>query len=98
MIDFQDKRRSQVKYLMRIRQRTSSYWSMTFIYPEDKANGTPEISYQCLVEVWHLRSGNIIHQAEGPRPRTIPTAEAWYFLSKWCEQENLDLTQWECYS
>ena len=54
--------------------------------------------YLCLVEVWHLRRGNVVHQAEGPRPRTIPTPEAWYWLGEWCKQERLDLSEWECYS
>ena len=54
--------------------------------------------YLCLVEVWHLRRGNVVHQAEGPRPRTIPTPEAWYWLGEWCKQERLDLNEWECYS
>lgn len=56
------------------------------------------VEYCCLVEVWHLRRGNVVHQAEGPRPRTLPSPEAWYWLAQWCKQENLDLTEWECYS
>jgi hypothetical protein len=56
------------------------------------------VEYMCLVEIWHLRRGNVVHQAEGPRPRTIPSPEAWYWLSQWCKQENLDLAEWECYS
>lgn len=86
-----DNRRSQVKYVSRVRQRMSSFWSMTFIISGD-------VHFQCLVEVWHLRRGNIIHQAEGPRPRTIPSPMAWHFLEKWCDKQKLDLTEWECYS
>ena len=83
---------SQVKYVSRVRQRSSSYWSMTIL----REDGT--LDYECLVEVWHLRRGNVIHQAEGPRPRTIPTPEAWYWLSAWCDEQNLDLSNWNCYS
>ena len=86
-----DNRRSQVKYVSRVRQRMSSFWSMTFVIGGD-------VHFQCLVEVWHLRRGNIIHQAEGPRPRTIPSPMAWHFLEKWCDKQKLDLTEWECYS
>ena len=85
------RRRSQVKYVSRVRQRVSSFWSMTFVIGG-------EVHFQCLVEIWHLRRGSIVHQAEGPRPRTIPTAMAWYFLEQWCEREGLDLTSWDCYS
>ncbi|KAK3276313.1 hypothetical protein CYMTET_15604 [Cymbomonas tetramitiformis] len=51
----QDRRDSQMKYIQRARQRSSSFWSLTFV------RGT-EVEYQCLIEVWHLRRGNIIHQ------------------------------------
>ena len=34
-------------------------------------------------EVWHLRQGHMIRQAEGPRPRTLPGPEAWYWLNVW---------------
>ena len=37
-------------------------------------------------------------QAEGPRPRTIPGAEAWYWLGVWCEREGVNLDSWDCYS
>ena len=86
-----DNRRSQVKYVSRVRQRVSSFWSMTFIINDC-------VHFQCLIEVWHLRQGNVIHQAEGPRPRTIPTPIAWYFLDMWCKKQNLDLSAWDCYS
>ena len=55
-------------------------------------------AYLCLAEVWHLRSGNIIRQAEGPRPRTLPGPEAWYWLDKWCAQEGVSLETWDVYS
>ena len=41
---------------------------------------------------------NEIRQAEGPRPATIPSAEAWYWMDRWCEQEGIDLSTWDCYS
>lgn len=109
-----DRYSSQVKYVSRARQRASSYWSLTLQRersPEEaaaaaaKSNGSNAatstlgpVEYMCLVEIWHLRRGNVVHQAEGPRPRTIPSPEAWYWLDQWCKQENLDLTEWECYS
>lgn len=49
-------------------------------------------------QVWHMRYGNEIRQAEGPRPRTIPSAEAWYWLDVWCQREGVDLSSWDCYS
>ena len=87
-----DRYSSQVKYVSRVRQRASSYWSMTIIRPDG------EVEYLCLIEIWHLRRGNVVHQAEGPRPRTIPTPEAWYWLDKWCKAEDLNLAEWNCYS
>ena len=54
--------------------------------------------YFLLAEVWHLRQGNIIRQAEGPRPRTLPGPEAWYWLDKWCRREGVDLSTWDVYS
>lgn len=84
--------RSQIKYLSRVRNRESSFWSLT-----KQEEGGP-VEHLCLIEVWHLRHGNDIRQAEGPRPRTIPSAEAWYWLDKWCKQENIDLSTWDCYS
>merc|ERR1712070_801589 len=66
----EDRYSSQLKYVQRARQRVSSFWSFTFTYAAD---GKP--NYVLLAEVWHLRSGNIIRQAEGPRPRTIPGPE-----------------------
>ena len=56
------------------------------------------MQYLCLVEVWHTAGGNEIRQAEGPRPRTIPGPEAWYWLNKWCNREGVDLSTWDCYS
>ena len=88
----EDRYTSQIKYVSRVRQRVSSFWSMTFVRPGG------DMDYQCLVEVWHLRRGNVIHQAEGQRPRTLPTPEAWYWLDQWCTAENLDLKEWNCYS
>ena len=52
----------------------------------------------CLLEVWHTARGNEIRQAEGPRPRTIPGPEAWYWMGRWCEREGIDLSTWDCYS
>ena len=49
-------------------------------------------------QVWHLRRGNIIRQAEGPRPRTLPGPEAWYWLERWCAREKVDLSTWDIYS
>mmetsp|Transcript_117740 Transcript_117740/g.375323 ORF Transcript_117740/g.375323 Transcript_117740/m.375323 type:complete len:196 (+) Transcript_117740:379-966(+) len=83
---------SQLKYASRVSDQSSSFWSMT-ILREDGA-----VEHLCLIEVWHLDRGNIIHQAEGVRPRTIPTAEAWYWLVRWCEAEGLDLREWDCYA
>jgi hypothetical protein len=45
-----------------------------------------------------MRDENIIRQAEGPHPRTIPTPEAWYWMDKWCKAEGIDLSTWDCYS
>ncbi len=84
---------SQVKYVMRARQRVSSFWSLTFTYPDER-----EPVYALLAEVWHLREGNIIRQAEGPRPRTLPGPEAWYWLDQWCTREDINLETWDVYS
>lgn len=89
----QDRLDSQLKYVQRARQRVSSFWSFTLSY-----EGEAEPTYILLAEVWHLRSGNEIRQAEGPRPRTLPGPEAWYWLSRWCEQEGVDLSTWDVYS
>jgi len=89
----ENKYRSQVKYISRARQRVSSFWSLT-----KQVDGEKTPQHLCLIEVWHLRSGNIIRQAEGPRPRTIPGPEAWYWLSTWCGREEVDLSTWDCYS
>ena len=91
-----DKPRSQIKYVSRARQRASSFWSLTRSRP--RADGAPRVEHLCLIEVWHLRQGNIIRQAEGLRPRTIPSAEAWYWLEQWCDAEGVDLSTWDCYS
>ncbi len=85
-------RRSQVKYVSRARARVSSFWSLT-----KQEEGGP-VQYLCLVEVWHTARGNEIRQAEGPRPRTIPGPEAWYWMGRWCEREGVDLSTWDCYS
>jgi len=89
----ENKYRSQVKYISRARQRVSSFWSLT---KQSEDDASPQ--HLCLIEVWHLRGGNIIRQAEGPRPRTIPGPEAWYWLEVWCEREGVDLSTWDCYS
>jgi len=83
---------SQAKYLSRARSRVSSFWSLT----KQEAGG--EVEHLCLIEVWHTQGGNEIRQAEGPRPRTIPSAEAWYWMERWCEREGVDLGTWDCYS
>jgi len=83
---------SQLKYVSRARDQSSSFWSMTILREGGR------LEHQCLIEVWHLEDGNIVHQAEGPRPRTIPTAEAWYWLEQWCAAEGLVLDEWDCYS
>ena len=88
---------SQVKYVMRARQRSSSFWSFTLTYDSDD-DDAQEPTYMLLAEVWHLRQGNVIRQAEGPRPRTLPGPEAWYWLGKWCEREGIDLDTWDVYS
>ncbi|KAL1504656.1 hypothetical protein AB1Y20_008436 [Prymnesium parvum] len=88
----EDSRRSQGKYLSRARARVSSFWSLTKQEPE------AAVKHLCLIEVWHLADSNIIRQAEGPRPRTLPSAEAWYWMARWCERENIDLSAWDCYS
>ena len=73
----EDSRRSQVKYLSRARARVSSFWSLTKQLPGGK------VEHLCLIEVWHVADGNIVRQAEGPRPRTIPGGEAWYWMEQW---------------
>lgn len=96
------KRYSQIKYLTRARQRTSSFWSFTLGPPvgeNDKSGWAPDdVKHILLLEVWHLRDGNIVRQAEGPRPRTLPSPEAWYWMVRWCEQNNVDWTTWNHYS
>jgi len=100
----EDNPRSQSKYLVRARRRTSSFWSMTFSRGGGKAGRDGEgasVEFACLVEVWHQAGNrNIIHQAEGNRLLwgTIPSPQAWYFLEQWCAREDLDLDAWECYS
>ena len=89
----EDSRRSQSKYLSRARARVSSFWSLT-----RQAAGATKAEHLCLIEVWHMRDENIIRQAEGPHPRTIPTPEAWYWMDKWCKAEGIDLSTWDCYS
>eukprot|EP00277_Geminigera_cryophila_P001363 CAMPEP_0179428606 /NCGR_PEP_ID=MMETSP0799-20121207/14228_1 /TAXON_ID=46947 /ORGANISM="Geminigera cryophila, Strain CCMP2564" /LENGTH=542 /DNA_ID=CAMNT_0021204169 /DNA_START=141 /DNA_END=1769 /DNA_ORIENTATION=- len=84
---------SQLKYVMRARQRTSSFWSFTFSYEGDE-----EPTHVMLLEIWHLRQGNIVRQAEGPRPRTIPGPEAWYWMVEWCEREGVNWETWDIYS
>ena len=89
----EDSRRSQAKYLSRARARVSSFWSLT-----KQREGAP-VQHLCLIEVWHMGGGrNEIRQAEGPRPRTIPSAEAWYWMERWCDREGVDLSTWDCYS
>ena len=42
-----------------------------------------QVEHLCLIEVWHMGRGrNEIRQAEGPHPRTIPDAEAWYWMDR----------------
>jgi hypothetical protein len=89
----EDKYESQLKYIQRARQRVSSFWSLTYLRPGEAA---PE--HKCLLEVWHLREGDIVRQAEGPRPRTIPSADAFYWLNLWCDANGVDLGTWDCYS
>ena len=88
---------SQLKYVMRARQRSSSFWSFTLTYDDEPAESQQPV-HLLLAEVWHLRQGHIIRQAEGPRPRTLPGPEAWYWLDKWCEREGVDLSTWDVYS
>lgn len=78
---------------MRARQRVSSFWSFTLSDPDNS-----KLEHILLLEVWHLRQGNIVRQAEGPRPRTLPSPEAWYWMKTWCERENIDWTTWDIYS
>jgi len=89
----EDKFDSQLKYIQRARQRVSSFWSLTYLRPGEAA---PE--HKALLEVWPLREGDIVRQAEGPRPRTIPSADAFYWLNVWCEANGVDLGTWDCYS
>ncbi|KAJ1640975.1 hypothetical protein T492DRAFT_925099 [Pavlovales sp. CCMP2436] len=84
---------SQLKYISRARQRVSSFWSLTYARP-----GEAVVEHKCLLEVWHLREGDIIRQAEGPRPRTIPSADAFYWVNEWCKRNGVDLSTWDCYS
>eukprot|EP00001_Collodictyon_triciliatum_P145148 25400_6 len=78
---------------MRARQRTSSFWSFTYTY-----EGASEATHILLLEIWHLRQGNIVRQAEGPRPRTLPGPEAWYYMVQWCEREKVTWETWDVYS
>eukprot|EP00967_Tisochrysis_lutea_P112641 scaffold178174_cov30-Tisochrysis_lutea.AAC.2 len=78
---------------MRARRRISSFWSFTFTYDDSEAP-----THVLLAEIWHTRQGNIIRQAEGPRPRTLPGPEAWYWLNEWCEREGVDCSTWDIYS
>lgn len=87
----EDRRESQLKYVMRARQRFSSFWSFTFTKND-------EVKHALLLEIWHLQQGDIVRQAEGPRPRTIPSPEAWYWMKKWCEMNDVDWTTWDIYS
>ena len=84
--------------MLRARQRSSSFWSFTLTYDDEADDDTQERVHFLLAEVWHLRQGNVIRQAEGPRPRTLPGPEAWYWLSAWCEREGIDLSTWDVYS
>tara|TARA_B110001452_G_scaffold2199_1_gene1893 strand:- start:1024 stop:2727 length:1704 start_codon:yes stop_codon:yes gene_type:complete len=97
----ENKRDSQLKYVLRARQRVSSFWSFTFTYDDDDGGGDGgggEPEHVLLAEVWHLRQGNVVRQAEGPRPRTLPGPEAWYWLGVWCERENVNRDTWDIYS
>lgn len=87
----EDRRESQLKYVMRARQRFSSFWSFTL-------SGDDDIKHILLLEVWHLHDRNVVRQAEGPRPRTLPSPEAWYWMLVWCEANNVDWTTWDVYS
>ena len=87
----EDRRSSQLKYVLRARQRSSSYWSFTI------ADGD-KVKHMLLLEVWHLRHGNIVRQAEGPRPRMLPSPEAWYYMQHWCKANNVDWNTWDVYS
>lgn len=87
----EDRRESQLKYVMRARQRFSSFWSFTL-------SGDDDIKHMLLLEVWHLHDRNVVRQAEGPRPRTLPSPEAWYWMVTWCEANNVDWTTWDVYS
>ena len=79
------------------RQRSSSFWSFTLTY-DDVPEGDAEPVHILLAEVWHQRGGHIIRQAEGPRPRTLPGPEAWYWLDQWCAREGIDVSTWDIYS
>ena len=83
--------------MQRARQRVSSFWSFTLTY-DDVPEGEQEPVHILLAEVWHLRQGNIIRQAEGPRPRTLPGPEAWHWMSVWCEREKVNMDTWDVYS
>mmetsp|Transcript_21872 Transcript_21872/g.65568 ORF Transcript_21872/g.65568 Transcript_21872/m.65568 type:complete len:526 (+) Transcript_21872:224-1801(+) len=88
----EDRRSSQVKYVLRARQRTSSFWSFTLTNSEGVAK------HVLLLEVWHLRRGHVVRQAEGQRPRTLPSPEAWHWMRHWCDREGVDWTTWDIYS
>lgn len=79
--------------MQRARQRVSSFWSLTYTRP-----GESQPEHKCLIEIWHLREGNIVRQAEGPRPRTIPAPDAFYWVEQWCEEQGVDFWTWDCYS
>ncbi|KAJ8598724.1 hypothetical protein CTAYLR_010217 [Chrysophaeum taylorii] len=90
----ENRRDSQIKYLLRARNRVSSFWSFTI--SGDSDDSMPK--HILLLEVWHLHDGNIVRQAEGPRPRTLPSPEAWYWMQVWCEANDVDWTTWGIYS
>ena len=60
------------KYARRARAGVSSFWSIDFLFEE---NDSERVHVALLVEVWN--DERIIHQAEGPRPRTWPSETAW---------------------
>ena len=78
--------------MLRARQRTSSFWSFTLTNAEGVAK------HVLLLEVWHLRRGHVVRQAEGQRPRTLPSPEAWHWMRHWCDREGVDWTTWDIYS
>ena len=84
----EDRRSSQVKYVLRARQRTSSFWSFTIADPDGS-----NLKHVLLLEVWHLRRGNVVRAGGGSRGVASPNA--WHWMEHWCDREGVDWRTWD---